>query len=475
MENLQTLIKSKNKIIKKTHHFMPSLAIELALREGVPLNQNIVKKVKYYLKKNEEEGSYKWDNNYPVDYDDTITALNMLNLLDETKQLDLNFSFAEQGGIFTYKDGFRSKENNNVDLLINLRILDYLQNQKTENEAYSKLIDFLESKKQDFFKPVTEISKYYCSEGFLLYSLSKVSKLLNLNIDNLIDSKKNNFLTKSDIKLGFLANPFRRDLIKKFNSIHKKQFYLFQHPRLGLKFRNPFLEDIINKAADNKVNPYFNQWVSQVYVTKGKELYFYEAHATNLINLLRKYSINLNNKIIELGVGTGNFLEHMILEYPNILGVDKSKFMLEQARNTLKNSNLLNMNVKDLKINAKAIYSLNFIDLYNSGDVEFWTDTYQEAEDIIKTMTTQLDDKGFFFLHKNETKRVPYSFKLRNMKHKLGYNLKNIYLYQDEKIIYRQEFQKISVLFDEFNKKLNKLKLNKVDENNFWIMYQKKI
>ncbi len=472
MTNIKTIIKSKHETAESFHYFMPSLAIELALREGVSLNQNIIKKIKSHLRKSENKGYYKWSNNYPSDYDSTITVLNMFNLLGELKQLKLDFTFAEEGGIFTYKGGFKTKENNNVDLLINVRILDYLQNHKTK--SYAKLLNFLKNKKQEFFKPVTEISKYYCSEGFLLYCLSKVSSQLDLNMDDLIDAKKDNFLSKSDIQMAFLANPSRKDLIGKINSISEHSFYLFQHPRLGLKFSNPFLEDIINNAADNKINPSFNQWISQIYNTKGKELYSYKKHAINLIDLFEKHSIDSNDAIIELAVGTGNFLENIVSEY-RITGIDKSKFMLEEARKKLTKSKLLQMDVKDLELCAKCIYSLNFIDLYDSGNVEIWADTYQEAKEIIDKIMKQVENEGYFFLHKKETKKNLHQTKLKNIKQISGYNLKNIYLYQDENMVYRNEFNKINIPFAEFNTKLNNCGLNKVDENDSWIIYQKKI
>ena len=94
MTNLQTIVNSKKESKIFLHPFMPSLGIELALQEGVPLNIGDVKLTKKFLANNEESGYYKWCETYPPDYDDTITALNMFNLLNEPKRKQLNFDFS---------------------------------------------------------------------------------------------------------------------------------------------------------------------------------------------------------------------------------------------------------------------------------------------------------------------------------------------------------------------------------------------
>ena len=471
MTNLQTIVNSKKKSENFLHPFMPSLGIELALQEGVPLNIGDVKLTKKLLANNEESGYYKWGKTYPPDYDDTITALNMFNLLNEPKRKQLNFDFSRNGGIFTYKGGLESKSNNNVDLLINLRILDYLQNSESDSESYLRLIEFLKREKNEFFKSVQQISKYYCSEGFLLYSLSKVSNLLDINIDEIIDYKKDILNSEPDKQLAFLASQSNKQLLNEMELFKENDFYLFQHPRLGLKFKNNFLEKVITEATQNKLNPSFNEWVSKIYDSNGRTLYSYKQDSDALENLFEKYSINSKSTIVELAVGTGNFLEKMITKYPKIIGIDTSEFMLEKAKEKLPKANLKNVKAQNLKINADVIYSTNFIDLYGM-EVQIWAKGFQESEEIINNIATQINSNGYFFLHKKENKKT-LSFELNIESAQEKNKIKTVYFYQDEKTIYRNEFEKVVYSFEDFNKKMITFGLKKIDENDNWIMYKR--
>lgn len=240
--DLKTIIQSKESNISVDHHFFPALALEIGLREGIKLDRKYMEDIRNTLIRNAKEGYLKWDENYPFDYDNTIVMRNVLDSLDIKQQTKLALSWSKKGGIYTYIGGKQAKSNNNVDLLINLRILDYLKRTQPESQDYKRLQEFLFKEREKFKKPVEAISKYYLSEGFLLYCLNPVAKDIGLDIKNLIKLKRKRIRHPTD------ANLIRLIINKGEITTPKSPIKLFQHPRLELKFSCSYFDKIIEEC-----------------------------------------------------------------------------------------------------------------------------------------------------------------------------------------------------------------------------------
>ncbi len=477
LEDCLTSIISPRGNFSIEHYFMPALAIELGLREGVVLETRLVKYVKELLEKTEEKGLWRWNASKLVDYDDTLTSRNFFALLYETRTSKIPLHTSSEGAIYTYFGGVEAKHNNSIDLIINVRLLDNILNLEMQTENYDYLLDYLISKKEDFFKPVEEISKYYLSEGFLVYSLSKISTQIGIDIDDVIHAKLLRFNSSIDVALALLASPRNKKLQKLYteyqNQHSSSELYLFQEPSTNSKFRSKILEYVINQAAKSISRHSFDEVIAKIYAGKGKTLYSYETDASSLKSLMNELRICANASLTELAVGTGNFLQHLIPDYFNILGIDISQCMINHAKEKVGNKvrfELIDaMNFSNL---SHAIYCTNFIDLCSSGNVEIWVDNIDKARGLLKNMISNIDYQGYFFLHKKNSKIIK-GYQLIQEKEIRGYHLSQTYLYQSSDKTIRRTYNKTSIPFDEFNINLLKLGLRRIVENTAWIVYQK--
>jgi len=241
--SIKTNVISESETKQIDHHFFPALALEIGLRNGLKLNQRIIQTVVEDVKRNMDGGYLRWDNSRPPDYDDTITARNLLELVDRDEGLSLQFSSSKEGGIYTYVGGLRSRKSNSVDLLINLRILEYLKRKSPKSKEYKRLLNFLGRKKDDFKRPIREISKYYLSEGFLLYSLSFVYEDLSLDLEELARLKEKAIKHPTDINLKNLALG-RGKAVKS-----KKPLELFDGPSLKERYSCSYFDFVVEKCA----------------------------------------------------------------------------------------------------------------------------------------------------------------------------------------------------------------------------------
>ena len=479
-DNLVTKIRERSKGKKEFFLFLPALAIEIGLNEGIPLETVIVEKININLKKKLEQGYLRWNKNYPYDYDSTITARNVLEMLNQKQDGKIELSWSKKGGVYTYVGGKQSKRNNSVDLLINIRILGYL---KRNNLKKEKLCSFLKNNKQKFFKGITAISKYYKSEGYLLYVLSKVNEDLDIDINQLIKEKIQEIKNQTDLGLVILSS----DLInsQKYKNLYKnlkqQNLELFWHPRLNHHFSCNYFDEIIKRCIKQKLSQKntFDEFTAEIYSSIGKVLYDYNSSATNLQKLLEDLKISKGEQLVELGVGTGNFLEKMDESGYRILGLDISKEMLKKAKQITKNNPYISLKQSDcinflLDQKVKIIYTKNFIDLYPNRIVEFWTKSKEDSNNLLKNINTNLQQGGYFFLSKKQGKITENkNFKLNCMKELEGNQISNTYLYQDKNFTLRRTYTKIGVPYHQFLETTRKLGWIKKKETEYWIMFKK--
>jgi len=477
-DNLITIVRSEYQKKGEFFLFFPALAVEIGLNEGIPLETPIVKRVTTNLKKKSEQGYLRWNKDYPYDYDYTITSRNVLGMLNQKEPEELRLSWAKKkGGVYTYVGGKQSKANNSVDLLINLRILKYLKRNNLEEQ---KLYSFLKNNKQKFFQEVKTISKYYKSEGYLLYLVSKVSKDLDVNIDQLIKEKIKKIKNQTDLGLAILSS----DLInsQQYKNSKQQNLELFWHPRLKHHFSCGYFDNIIKRCVEQKLSQkdIFDEFTAEVYNNIGKELYNYYSSAVNLQKLLQHLKISRDTQLVELGVGTGNFLEKMSEHGYNILGVDISEEMLKKARQITRNNHNITLKQLDcidflLDKKAKVIYTKNFIDLYSNSTVEFWAESKEKSNKLLKNINTNLQQEGYFFLPKKQDKKINGNekFILNCIKESKGSQITNTYLYQDKNFTLRKTYTKTGIPYSQFLDHTRKLGWIKERETKYWIIFKK--
>ncbi len=278
MRELNTIVKSPEGKKEIFHHFAPALALSIALENGLPIKRKIFDKIISEIKKVIKRGYVKWNENYPPDYDDTIIARKIFSLLLQPVKNKIKLSFSDNGGVFTYVGGLKSKTNNNVDILINLIILDYLIKTGEDNQSKEQLISFLKKDKSSFKKSIEKLSKYYLSEGYLIYVLSNVSDVLDIDIGNLINHKIKKINNKTEIGFLILASSKPTKLLtEKYKKAENGLIEMFQHSRLKLKFSCKFLDDVVRECAEIKIKKtLFDKDVANIYNKIRKQLYDYK-------------------------------------------------------------------------------------------------------------------------------------------------------------------------------------------------------
>ena len=250
---LKTIIKSDGGIKKLDSVFYPALALELALREN--LSQDITFKDEIFLNLKRTEinnGLWSWGDEVkgkkrPVDVDDTLIVRNVFHLMQKPIDEPLNILINNEGGVLTYLEKW---ESNNADYLINLRLLDSINNLGLKTNKDEQVFDFVYKNKNKIFENVEEVSKYYLSEGFYIYAISKVSDILDINIEEVFDHKINSLEGKTDVALALISNPENNNLQELYSrQKNDGKLYLFQQKRYNYKFRNKFFEDKVNEIA----------------------------------------------------------------------------------------------------------------------------------------------------------------------------------------------------------------------------------
>ncbi len=478
-EKLNTVVQSPKGKKELFHHFILALALGVALEEGLPLKREDFEKIKTKLKKSFKENNYvKWNKEYPFDHDDTIMVRNIFDLIEKPTKKELKLDFSKEGGVYTYVGGLKSKSNNSIDMLINLIILDYLIRNKIKKAEKERIIKFLKKRKKYFKKNVENISKYYLSEGYLIYLLSKVHKSLGINIEELIKLKTRKIKNKTDIGFLILASSkINNELIRKFKRAEKKPLQLFQHPRLKLTFSCSFLDEVVRKCVENKIRGIdFNKVISRTYNRIGEKLYNYSKSSRDLIELLKKYSLE-DEQLVELGVGTANFSTYLLRKRYRVLGIDISKEMLDIAKRKTKNFSKVKyilQNIKELNIGpTKVIYSHNFID-FKDGMIEIWATDFEDSSKILKSISDNLLEGGFLFVNKKQDKGKSKEFKLFNKKIIENHKLTNIYVYQDKKFVMRKKYTKVIINKQDFKEIMQRLRLEIIDETGQWIVLLKR-
>ena len=330
-------------------------------------------------------------------------------------------------------------------------------------------------RKQDFTKRINLVSKYYLSEGFLLYQLSKVAKEIGIDVDKVIQLKLPFMKNKTDLGFCILASPNLDDkLIPSFQKGSDAPFNLFWHPRLNLKFSCDYLDSIVRKCASKKMKGIkFDEDVAKIYDKIGSKLYKYEENAEDLNKLLKSLRIN---SLVERGVGTGNFIQHILKRDYKATGIDISEAMLKKAREKTKDFNVdyekQDARTFRLEQPVECIYTHNFID--SEGDyIEFWADNKKDVNDIIKSIANNLKPKGYLIVHKKEEKSKDNSFSLTLDTNKSDSFILRNYLYMDKGITLRKKTKKFRYLREEFEKIIGQDNLNFASQGDFWLAYQK--
>lgn len=460
--------------------FSQALALEIGLTHGFPLRTSEVKRISSKLEKNLEGGYLRWNDNYPVDYDNTIIARNVLDMLGKEQRVDLDLSLTADNLVYTYKGGLEAKPNNSVDLLINSRVLDYLlrKKEKSSQEETERLGKALRDQKEKLKGDVKDASKYYLSNGFFIYSLAPVAEHLGINVEENVKRMKEKIRNKTD--LGLLVLALDSSIVPKedYNNSDESSLDLFQHPRLERRFSCEYFDEVVRGCAEQKLkqNSRFDKITAEIYDRIGDTLYDYETSARDLSDLLDKKGIK-EERLVELGVGTGNLLNKLLGRGYRVHGLDISDEMLDKARSKTRsygnNANLVNKDVRSLDLQTKAIYTKNFIDVYGDGSVQFWANTEKETKDILKAINNNLESGGYFFLSKKQQKKTNKNFSLSAQTTHKGSIMENTYLYQDKDYTLRRSYQKFSYSGEQFSRIIKGFGWEKEIENNNWVLYKK--
>jgi len=178
-----------------------------------------------------------------------------------------------------------------------------------------------------------------------------------------------------------------------------------------------------------------------------------------------------------LGVGTANLSIFLLKEGYQILGVDISKDMLNIAKSKTKNYNVdyVVQDIKNLNIKpSKIMYSHNFIDFSNEG-VEIWEDNFKDALKILKSISDNLQEDGFLFIHKKESKKQGENYKLYHKSILKNNKIVNIYFYKDSEVIMRKKYEKVYIPYLKFKEIFENLGFEIFDESESWIVLKKTI
>ena len=255
IKKLLTKISSFKEEKHISHPFLPALALKIAFFEGLnPPPKEIVNRIVGDLKKYMENGYAKWDESYPPDYDFTIVARDILISVGKPIEDKLDLGFSKEGGVYTYKGGIEEKRTNSVDLLINLIIFKHLKTNNINKQDEVKIKEFIIKNKEKFKENIGDISKYYLSEGFLLYCLSKVAKELDIDLDKLIKLKIDKITNKTDLAFVILASSkIFSKVIEKYQISKEDGLKLFQEPSKKRNFSCPFFDEMVRKSAELKI------------------------------------------------------------------------------------------------------------------------------------------------------------------------------------------------------------------------------
>lgn len=93
----------------------------------------------------------------------------------------------------------------------------------------------------------------------------------------------------------------------------------------------------------------------------------YKLEVIYIINLLKKFNIK-NNKILDLGCGSGKHLSYFIKKKYKVTGVEKNQNMIDQAHKNIK-KNIIRSNIENLKLKKKydiILCLFNVIGYFNS-------------------------------------------------------------------------------------------------------------
>ncbi len=250
---LKTIIKNNKGIKKVNSMFYPSLSLEIALRENMTLNSHFKNEIVNNIEDAQiKEDLWSWGDKVngvvrPADLDDTLVARNVFYLVEKPINKPLNILTSNEGGAYTYLENWKT---NNVDYLINLRLLDSINNLELKTNKDEEIFNYVYKNKEKVFENVNEVSKYYLSEGFYIYAITKVKDILDINIEEIINYKKTSLKGKTDVALALISNPKNNDLQELYSRQKDDgRLYLFQQKRYNYKFRNKFFEDKVNEIA----------------------------------------------------------------------------------------------------------------------------------------------------------------------------------------------------------------------------------
>lgn len=254
LNKLLTKISSSNGNEYIYHLFMPALAIKIALTQGLFIKENLINDINQILEQNLLNGNLRFDNEHPPDYDLIVVAREFLELVNKPQIKLLDFFFSEKGGLYTYLGGKESKGDNSIDLMVNTIVLAYLTKYKLNKKDANKIKKFLIKNKKKFDEDIKKISKYYLSEGFLIYCLNKVSKELGINIEKLIKIKIAKINNKTDLALVILTlDKIPKRIIEKYKNSKKEPLNLFQKPSNKDKYSCLFFDEVVRKCAEAKL------------------------------------------------------------------------------------------------------------------------------------------------------------------------------------------------------------------------------
>ena len=252
-KKIEDLLKTDVKTIENFNHvFFPTLALEIAFKKGLKVDSEIVRIIIDDLENNMEGNYLRWSEEYPVDYDSTIAARNVLSYLDKDSELPINLFFDEKTNlVHTYFGGILSKHNNSIDLIVNLRILDYLVKKETQKEDEKRILLGLENRIRDLEGSVKNVSKYYLSEGFFLWTLSPFGNALGIDVQKKAIEASNRSYNKIDLGLLYLASG-DNNILDKYEVGTFDSLDLFWHPRLNKKFSCPFFDYVVKESVELK-------------------------------------------------------------------------------------------------------------------------------------------------------------------------------------------------------------------------------
>ena len=206
----------------------------------------------------------------------------------------------------------------------------------------------------------------------------------------------------------------------------------------------------------NKILEKYNDALSNVYdvATKKKELAWKSPDV--VVKLLNPF-LNHNDKILDVGIGTGQSASFFYKKGCQVVGIDISKKMVEKAKTIMPKGSFYQFNIEKVK----KLPEKNFDVVISSGALEF----IENLDRLFNLINHNMKDGGYFCFTFEEY--IPTMKTQKWRESELGRGLKNPIPKSLSFIVYRRTLAEIKEILKRNNFKfLKQIKFNAYYKSN---------